>query len=268
LVDVFNVNGFSFDGLRLSNSPGRVLYLTHTNNVFIGRLHITLPPIPNPLKESFNTDGIDINTSDNVLIDTAYISAGDDDIAVKSGTSHITVQNVHTNGGHGLSFGGLGKASSYECAQGQMINCIVEKPTTTDGLRVKVFANSDGYIDATFTGITVYLNSAADSKQVNTFSIKDNYSDPKNPISGGKPIIKATLNNVSGPRGAGAVNCSQCLVTCTPGPCPINSAKDPQTTAAAPSKCNYQPAMTTVDVATVVTNTGFVDRKKTKKKKH
>ncbi|HEU5356259.1 MAG TPA: glycosyl hydrolase family 28 protein [Actinocrinis sp.] len=58
---------------------------------------------------SRNTDGVDPENTTNVLINDSYIQDGDDCIAVKSDagsvTSHITVENTHCWGTHGLSIG-------------------------------------------------------------------------------------------------------------------------------------------------------------------
>jgi polygalacturonase len=58
---------------------------------------------------SRNTDGVDPEDVSNVLVNDTYIQDGDDCIAVKSdaGTaaSHITVENTHCWGTHGLSIG-------------------------------------------------------------------------------------------------------------------------------------------------------------------
>lgn len=58
---------------------------------------------------SRNTDGVDPENATNVLVNDTYIDDGDDCIAVKSdagsAASHITVENTHCWGTHGLSIG-------------------------------------------------------------------------------------------------------------------------------------------------------------------
>jgi polygalacturonase len=55
-----------------------------------------------------NADCIDIDSSSNVTVNNAYLSCGDDGIAVKTNSlaaSNITVQNSSLHGSHGLSVG-------------------------------------------------------------------------------------------------------------------------------------------------------------------
>ena len=60
-------------------------------------------------KRARNTDGIDPASATNVTITRSYINTGDDDVAIKAGStgpsSNITISHNHFYRGHGVSIG-------------------------------------------------------------------------------------------------------------------------------------------------------------------
>lgn len=52
-----------------------------------------------------NTDGIDPGSSSNITVAHSWIDSGDDNIAVKTGVTHMSVLDNHFYDGHGMSIG-------------------------------------------------------------------------------------------------------------------------------------------------------------------
>ncbi|KAF1359304.1 glycoside hydrolase [Lizonia empirigonia] len=154
-----------------------------------------------------NTDGFDIGTSSNVVIDGAKVYNQDDCVAVNSGTD-ITFQNGVCSGGHGLSIGSVGGRSSNNVDTVTFYNNVVEN--STNGIRVKASVGDTGTINkVTYNGITL--------KNISKYGalIEQNYDggDLKGTAGTGIPITGLVVKNISG---TGAVSSSgnDVVVTC------------------------------------------------------
>ncbi|CAO2649980.1 Nn.00g012720.m01.CDS01 [Neocucurbitaria sp. VM-36] len=154
-----------------------------------------------------NTDGFDIGTSNNVLIDGAKVYNQDDCVAVNSGTS-ITFQNGLCSGGHGLSIGSVGGRSDNTVDTITFYNNQVTK--SVNGIRVKASVGDTGTINkVTYNKITL----SSISKY--GILIEQNYDggDLHGTAGTGIPITALTIENVTG---TGAVSSSgyDVVVTC------------------------------------------------------
>ena len=125
-------------GLTLQNSPEFHLAFSGANDsVTITGVTISAP------STSPNTDGIDPSGS-NFLIQNCAIAVGDDNIAVKAGStpaSKITVAYCAFGTGHGLSVGGQTNAGLDGLT---VTNCTFNG--TTSGLRLKADATQGGLV--------------------------------------------------------------------------------------------------------------------------
>ncbi|HXR70079.1 glycoside hydrolase family 28 protein [Actinocrinis sp.] len=103
LVQSNGASNLTLYDVDLINSPMYHVLLKGGSGATVWGVRIKTP------SNSRNTDGIDPEDISNVTINDAYIQDGDDCISVKSdaGTaaSHITVENTHCWGTHGLSIG-------------------------------------------------------------------------------------------------------------------------------------------------------------------
>lgn len=94
---------FTLYGITLRNSPNFHVIVNRTNGFTAWGVKIDSPATAR------NTDGIDPASSTNVTIAYSYIRAGDDNVAIKAGSSgpatHITVAHNHFYSGHGMSIG-------------------------------------------------------------------------------------------------------------------------------------------------------------------
>lgn len=89
--------------ITLRNSPNFHVFVEQTNGFTAWGVRINTP------RTARNTDGIDPASSTNVSILHSWISAGDDDVAIKAGhlgpATHMTIADDHFYFGHGMSIG-------------------------------------------------------------------------------------------------------------------------------------------------------------------
>jgi polygalacturonase len=106
LVQFRNCTGIYLEGFSLQNSPFWTLHPVFCNDITIRDIKITNPA------DAPNTDGMDIDSCENVLIERCEVAVGDDGIAIKSGSGedgikvhkpsqNITVRHCTVKDGHG-----------------------------------------------------------------------------------------------------------------------------------------------------------------------
>ncbi|KAL0441622.1 UNVERIFIED_CONTAM: putative polygalacturonase [Sesamum radiatum] len=133
-----NCSKLEISGLKHINSPKFHLSITQSNIVNISSIHIIAPP------NSPNTDGIDLFSSTNVLIHNSTIQTGDDCIAIKGGTSNVSITEVACGPGHGISIGSLGQGGKYDEVEAiRVSNCTLNG--TTNGVRIKTWQGGSGF---------------------------------------------------------------------------------------------------------------------------
>lgn len=106
------ITGLTLTDLRIENPTFWTIHVLFCTNVYIARLDVnSVYPVP-----IHNGDGIDPDSSSNVLIEDCSINTNDDVIAIKSGknedgrlvgipSSNITVRNMFFEKGHGIAIG-------------------------------------------------------------------------------------------------------------------------------------------------------------------
>ena len=96
-----------------------------------------------------NTDGIDPGSSTNVTVAHSWIDNGDDNIAVKTGTTHMSVLDNHFYSGHGMSIG----SETYSGDSYLLVDGLTEDHTTS-GIRIKSNVTRGGPVhDLTYQNI-------------------------------------------------------------------------------------------------------------------
>ncbi|KAG7582100.1 Pectin lyase fold/virulence factor [Arabidopsis suecica] len=142
-------NNLRLSGLTHVDSPMAHIHINDCNYVTISSLRINAP------ESSPNTDGIDIGSSSNVVIQDCVIGTGDDCIAINSGTSNIRISGIDCGPGHGISIGSLGKDGETATVENVCVqNCNFRG--TTNGARIKTWQGGSGYARMiTFNGITL-----------------------------------------------------------------------------------------------------------------
>ncbi|XP_061369185.1 probable polygalacturonase At3g15720 [Gastrolobium bilobum] len=196
------------DNLRLSslthiNSPKNHISITACNGTYISNLHIFAP------KDSPNTDGFDISSSTNIVIENSVVETGDDCIAINSGSSFINVTGLYCGPGHGISVGSLGKNGAYNTVEEVHVrNCTFNG--TTNGARIKTWKGGSGYArKITFEDIILVSTK-------NPVIIDQNY-DPNDDTEAAVKVSDVTYRNVRGTSScedAIQLNCDK-TVSCT-----------------------------------------------------
>jgi polygalacturonase len=96
-------DNFTLYKITLRNSPNFHVSVERTDGFTAWGVKIRTP------KTARNTDGIDPSSSTNVTIAHCSIATGDDDVAIKAGSSgpatHMTIAHNHFYSGHGMSIG-------------------------------------------------------------------------------------------------------------------------------------------------------------------
>jgi polygalacturonase len=162
LVELYQCDRVSVQGVTLQNSPMWTLVARFSNRVSVSDVRIRAPA------NSPNTDGVDLVGTSQVALQHLDISVGDDNIAIKSGmpldpadpkqrgipqiaTSQVQVRDIIAGEGHGVSLGS-------ESANG-INNVTVERVhflSTGNGLRLKTARDRGNQIYAiTATGLTM-----------------------------------------------------------------------------------------------------------------
>lgn len=113
ILELHNITGAEVTGVTLRNSGFWTFRPVYSTNVHVHDMRIEAPWCNDG---GMNTDGIDVDSSQNVLIERNYISCGDDHVTVISGAGeagrafgmpsrNVTVRNNTLGTGMGLSVG-------------------------------------------------------------------------------------------------------------------------------------------------------------------
>ncbi|GAU48347.1 hypothetical protein TSUD_267720 [Trifolium subterraneum] len=133
-----NCHNLTISNLTHIDSPRNHISIDGCKDTSISNLHIAAPG------DSPNTDGIDIASSTNVLINNSIMETGDDCIAINNGSSFINISGIFCGPGHGISVGSLGKDRTYAAVEHIYVkNCTFNG--TSNGARIKTFEGGSGY---------------------------------------------------------------------------------------------------------------------------
>ncbi|GAU51490.1 hypothetical protein TSUD_94340 [Trifolium subterraneum] len=137
-IRFYNCHNLTLSNLTHVDSPRNHISINYCKDASISNLHIIAP------EDSPNTDGIDIGSSTNVLINNSTMKTGDDCIAINNGSSFINISGVFCGPGHGISVGSLGKDKKYATVEHVHVkNCTFNG--TSNGVRIKTFEGGSGY---------------------------------------------------------------------------------------------------------------------------
>jgi polygalacturonase len=147
LIVASHADGLILYRITLHNSYNFHVAVNQTDGFTAWSVHL-LTPTDRTL-DARNTDGIDPGTSTNITITHSFINNGDDNIAIKSGTTHMSVLDNHFYSGHGMSIGS-------ETLPGQaflLVDTLTEDHTTS-GIRIKSNVTRGGPVhDLTYRNI-------------------------------------------------------------------------------------------------------------------
>ena len=143
LISASDADGFTMYRITLHDSPNFHVGVSRTNGFTAWGVHLKTPvhePGPNDPRPR-NTDGIDPGSSSNVTIIHSWIDNGDDNVAIKTGVTHMSVIDDHFYSGHGMSIG----SETNTGVSDLLVDGVVEDHTTS-GIRIKSNATRGGLV--------------------------------------------------------------------------------------------------------------------------
>jgi polygalacturonase len=144
LISATNADGFTMYRITLHDSPNFHVGVSKTDGFTAWLVHLKTPvhePGPNDPRPR-NTDGIDPGASTNITIAHSWIDNGDDNIAIKTGVTHMSVIDNHFYSGHGMSIG----SETYTGDSFLLVDGLTEDHTTS-GIRIKSNASRGGLVE-------------------------------------------------------------------------------------------------------------------------
>ena len=130
LIVANHADGLILYGITLHNSPNFHVSVNATNGFTAWGVHLLTPTTKGA--DARNTDGIDPGSSTNITVAHSWIDNGDDNIAIKTGVTHMSVLDNHFYSGHGMSIG----SETFTGDSYLLVDGLVEDHTTS-GVRIK-----------------------------------------------------------------------------------------------------------------------------------
>jgi len=147
LITANHADGFVLYRITLHNSPNYHVTVNNTDGFTAWGVHLLTPTVRGT--DARNTDGIDPGSSTNITIANSWIDNGDDNVAIKTGVTHMSVLNNHFYDGHGMSIG----SETYSGVSYLLVAGLTEEGTTS-GIRIKSNASRGGLVhDLTYENI-------------------------------------------------------------------------------------------------------------------
>jgi len=163
------------------NSSRFHLVVSHVQDLNVGGLKVRAPYD----SSAPNTDGLDIGPGKNVWIHDYDLDTGDDDIAIKSGGTHILIENISVHHGHGLSIG----SETVAGVNGILVRHVAFEHTD-NGIRLKSMRGNGGLVEnVRYTDITMVDVKTAVILQLD-------YSDDNVPNFRGDPKKVPVFRNI------------------------------------------------------------------------
>ena len=156
--------------VTLTNSPMFHLVPRDVTDLTIERVKIRAP------FDAPNTDAIDPGPVTNALIRDCDIDTGDDDIVIKSGGSHILIENCTIKHGHGIS---IGSGTTLGIHDMLVRHCTFDG--SDNGIRIKSMRGSGGPVE------NIRYTDIAMKDVANAIVLDLNYADNNRPGFKGEP---------------------------------------------------------------------------------
>jgi polygalacturonase len=139
MIVASHADGLVLYRITLHNSTNFHVSVNQTNGFTAWGVHLLTPTTRG--QDARNTDGIDPGSSTNVTIAHSWIDNGDDNIAIKTGVSHMSVLDNHFYSGHGMSIG-----SETFTGQSFLLVDGLTLDHTTSGIRIKSNVTRGGLV--------------------------------------------------------------------------------------------------------------------------
>ncbi len=147
MIVASHADGFVLYRITLHNAANFHVSVNGTDGFTAWGVHIQTPTVKG--MDARNTDGIDPGSSTNITVTKSWIDNGDDNIAIKTGVTHMSVLDNHFYSGHGMSIG----SETYTGDSFLLVDGLTEDHTTS-GIRIKSNAARGGLVhDITYRNI-------------------------------------------------------------------------------------------------------------------
>ncbi|XP_065864278.1 polygalacturonase-like [Euphorbia lathyris] len=184
-----NSDNIAIYGLTSLNSQMFHIIIYGCQNVKVQGVTVSAP------EDSPNTDGINVQMSNNITISNSRIGTGDDCISIGPGTSNLYIKNIRCGPGHGISIGSLGKEYKELGVQNVVVKR-VHFTGTQNGVRIKTWGRpSTGFVKN-----VLYQNVVMNNVQ-NPIVVDQNYCPSNNNCPGQQSGIQVSdirYNNIRG----------------------------------------------------------------------
>jgi polygalacturonase len=139
MIVASHADGFVLYRITLHNAANFHVSVNATDGFTAWGVHLLTPTVRGT--DARNTDGIDPGSSTNITITKSWIDNGDDNIAIKTGVTHMSVLDNHFYDGHGMSIG----SDTYSGDSFLLVDGLTEDHTTS-GIRIKSNAARGGLV--------------------------------------------------------------------------------------------------------------------------
>ena len=147
MIVASHADGLVLYRITLHNSTNFHVSVNQTDGFTAWGVHLLTPTTKG--MDARNTDGIDPGSSTNVTVAHSWIDNGDDNIAIKTGTTHMSAIDNHFYSGHGMSIG----SETYSGDSYLLVDGLTEDHTTS-GIRIKSNVTRGGSVhDLTYKNI-------------------------------------------------------------------------------------------------------------------
>ncbi|VEN34628.1 unnamed protein product [Callosobruchus maculatus] len=205
-IHIWASNDIVLESFHIQNSPMFNVHIVDSNNIEINGISIRNPPDYHG--KGPNTDGINLNSVQNVHIANVNVATGDDCIALngntdsrgKKPTQNILIENSHMTAGHGGV--SIGSVTSGGLRNITVRNCYFNN--TVRGLFIKTNRKRGGTITDIHYHDIVMTNVQKEGIAISTMYDDKDYS--KKPITATTPIINnIDYNNIRGTCGRNTI---------------------------------------------------------------
>jgi polygalacturonase len=147
LVVAKSADNFVLYKIGLHNSPNFHVTVNDTDGFTAWGVHLQSPTVAGT--DARNTDGIDPGSSTNVTVAYSWLETDDDNIAIKTGVSYMSVLHNHFYTGHGMSIG----SETFSGVSHLLVDDLTLDHTTS-GIRIKSNVTRGGPVrDLTYQNI-------------------------------------------------------------------------------------------------------------------
>ncbi|PWA48065.1 pectin lyase-like superfamily protein [Artemisia annua] len=148
-VRFYGSSDVTVTGITIQNSQQTHLKFDNCESVQVFGITVSSPG------DSPNTDGIHLQNSQDVSIQSSKLACGDDCVSIQTGCSGVNIQNVDCGPGHGISIGSLGKDHTVACVSNITVRDTKIHGTMT-GVRIKTWQGGLGSVKGvTFANIQI-----------------------------------------------------------------------------------------------------------------